>query len=65
MELPDEYGEKLGPFLSRGIQVALTRNTSVSLNVTMSDAPAILHVLDFATLPINEVLDWECDSKIF
>ena len=31
----------------------------------MSDAPAILHVLDYATLPINEVLDWECDLKIF
>ena len=59
MELPDEYGEKLGAFLSR------TGNTSGSLNVTMSDAPAIPHLLDYATLPINEVLDWECDLKIF
>lgn len=59
MELPKEYSEKLIPLLDHG------RNINGSLNATMSDPNAVLSVLNYATLPISKVHDWECDLDVF
>lgn len=59
MQLPKEENEELRELFH------CRRNTSGSLTAMLTDPQAIISALDYATVPVDEVDDWQCDLAIY